>query len=107
MSTTTESECAPAYVDIFMSAFYRRIAFQNLVRASQMSYGTNKPSETDTSNRARMTKQIAEYLLDEHGPLAYTLALDKVETEPHPQMWRDVLAWLDDINKERSNVSDL
>lgn len=72
-----------------------------------MSYGMHKPSEADANNRARMTKQIAQYLLDEHGPLAYTLALDKVETEPHPQMWRDVLAWLDDINKESDDVSDL
>jgi len=90
-----------------MTTFYKNIAHQNILRAASMSYEDKNPSDEKKEDRVRMTKQIAEYLLEQYGPLAYTHALDKVETESQPQMWRDVLAWLDDINKESSNVDNI
>jgi hypothetical protein len=51
--------------------------------------------------RARISKQIAEFLIDVHGPAAHFHVLKELEAEiMSKDMWRDVLSWLDDLTKE-------
>ena len=49
--------------------------------------------------RHRFSKEIAEDLIADKGAFAHLYALEKVETQPAgaKPMWRDVLAWLDEL----------
>jgi hypothetical protein len=65
------------------------------------------------ASRHRMSKEIAEELLAEKGAGAHFYCVEKLALEPNsPRMWRDVLAWLDELGgddglpKERGD-SDL
>jgi hypothetical protein len=52
---------------------------------------------TDVS-RHRMSKEIAEELVEEMGDKAYLYCVEKLATNTqNPRMWRDVLTYLDEM----------
>lgn len=52
---------------------------------------------TDVS-RHRMSKEIAEELIEEMGDKAYLYCVEKLATNTqNPRMWRDVLTHLDEM----------
>ena len=55
--------------------------------------------------RHRMSKEIAEELLAVRGAFAHYDALEKLANDTHhPQLWHDVLAWLDEMEKPHGRV---
>ena len=51
---------------------------------------------TDMS-RHRMSKEIAQELKDQIGDGAYLYCVERLSNNTdHPQLWRDVLSWLDE-----------
>jgi hypothetical protein len=64
---------------------------------------------TDQS-RHRLSKEIAIDLLDEHGDGggAHLHCVEKLTNNAaNPQLWRDVLAWLDELNNDPANTRSL
>ena len=56
-----------------------------------------------TTERVRFTKQIAEELIAVHGTFAHLAALETLETQKNVgqrDLWRDVLAWLDELGED-------
>ena len=92
MSETTE-------LDAIMTRMYKSLAYLNAVDEGRKLHMDDR-NVTDP-RRARITKQIAEFLIDTHGPSAHFQALKELEAETMSRdMWRDVLSWLDDLTKE-------
>ena len=59
-----------------------------------LSYSMN----VTTESRHRMSKEIAEELLAEHGATAHLYCLEKLTNNTNaPQLWRDVLTYLDEL----------
>lgn len=54
-------------------------------------------------SRHRMSKELAEELIQEMGDSAYLFCVEKLQRGAHPLLWRDVLTWLDELNKGESN----
>ena len=50
-------------------------------------------------SRMRMSKELAQELKAQVGDGAYLYCVEKLSNgTDHPQLWRDVLAWLDETN---------
>lgn len=50
-------------------------------------------------SRHRMSKELAHELKDQLGNGAYLYCVERLSNNTdHPQLWRDVLAWLDETN---------
>ena len=48
-------------------------------------------------SKHRMAKQLAQELIEQRGDNAYLFCVEKLSNgTEHPQLWRDVLTWLDD-----------
>ena len=48
-------------------------------------------------SKYRMSKQLAQELIEQMGDNAYLFCVEKLSNgAEHPQLWRDVLTWLDD-----------
>jgi hypothetical protein len=74
------------------------------IRSTPLSFagGVENYRMTTTIHRHRFSKEIAEeLLLDEGGDGAYFYCIERLarDTE-HPQLWRDVLIWLDELKGE-------
>lgn len=54
----------------------------------------------NTVARHRFSKEIAEELMQEKGEFAHFYALEKMESRNNVPLWRDVLAWLDEMKGE-------
>jgi len=92
MSETTD-------LDAIMTQMYKSLAYLNAIEAGIKIY-MDDPHAADP-RRKRVTKQIAEFLIDTYGPSAHFHALKELEAETMSRdMWRDVLSWLDDLTKE-------
>ena len=87
-----------------INRFYARIAHHNLVKLCEKHYSTMPPQSPDTDgSRRRMTKEIAEELIAWHGPMAAMHCLEALVNEKsHPQMWRDVMAWIKELQGEEN-----
>lgn len=66
-----------------------------LLASQQENYST-----VTTVQRYRFSKEIAEELLALKGAFAHLYALEKLEK--NDLLWRDVLAWLDELPKGES-----
>jgi hypothetical protein len=55
----------------------------------------------------RLTKQIAESLLEEYPNSAHLYALEKLNESHTPKMWRDVLTELDKLKGEKNASTEL
>jgi len=92
MSETTE-------LGVIMARMYKSLAYLNAIDEGRKLHMDDR-NVTDP-RRARITKQIAEFLIATHGPSAHFQALKELEAETMSRdMWRDVLSWLDDLTKE-------
>ena len=50
-------------------------------------------------SRQRMSKQLAQELKEQMNDGAYLYCVERLSNNTeHPQLWRDVLAWLDETN---------
>jgi len=50
-------------------------------------------------SRMRMSKELAQELKEQRGDGAHLYCVEKLSNgTEHPQLWRDVLAWLDETN---------
>lgn len=82
--------------------YFKRMHFNNLVRRAEFM--------GDVPARKRLSKQIAESLIESHGAFAHVYALEHVETDEttNSQLWRDVLAYLDELGEDdvRGNTGD-
>jgi hypothetical protein len=55
------------------------------------------------TERHRFSKEIAEELIVEKGAFAHFYCVEKLNSgTQNPELWRDVLAWLDELNKGES-----
>ena len=56
---------------------------------------------TTTMSRMRMSKELAQELKERYGDGAHLYCVEKLsEGTKDPELWRDVLAWLDDKELE-------
>jgi hypothetical protein len=56
----------------------------------------------DKDDRHRLSKEIAEELLKDHGVRAYMFCVEKLTGgTQQPQLWRDVLSYLDELTAEK------
>jgi hypothetical protein len=93
MSEMTDS------AEALIARMYEHLAYLNAVEKGRKIH-MDDPNATDP-RRARITKQIAEFLIDAYGPAAHFHALKELEAETMSRdMWRDVLSWMDDLTKE-------
>ena len=71
-----------------------RIDIGLLITWAHVVYKTNGLTEM---SRHRMSKEIAQELKDQIGDGAYLYCVERLSNNTdHPQLWRDVLAWLDE-----------
>jgi len=50
-------------------------------------------------SRMRMSKELAKELKEQRGNGAYLYCVERLSNNTdHPQLWRDVLSWLDETN---------
>ena len=60
----------------------------------ESTYGRRGLTE---KSKHRMSKKIAQELLEDYGDGAYLYCVEKLSNNTaNPQLWRDVLTWLDD-----------
>ena len=58
-------------------------------------------------DRHRMSKEIAQELRDQLGEGAYLYCVEKLSGDtPQPQMWRDVLTWLDETETTEGETNE-
>jgi len=73
----------------------------------QLMENAYKKPITDVS-RHRMSKEIAEDLINEKGDGAYLHCLEKLTNDTsNPRLWRDVLTYLDETKGKANESSSL
>ena len=55
----------------------------------------------------RLAKQIAESLVEDYPNSAHLYALEKLNTQSQPDLWRDVLIELDKLQGEKNALPEL
>ena len=110
-----------------LDRYYRKMHFNNLVRRAEslpknlvmqtykmttpippyLASGQENYGMTTNVVRHRFSKEIAEELLNDKQEFAYLYALEKLANDTHhPQLWRDVLLWLDEMEKPNGGTVD-
>lgn len=110
-----------------LAKYYGRMHFNNLVRRAEsvqghlamqtyrmttpippyLASGKENYGMTTTVVRHRFSKEIAEELLNDKQEFAYLYALEKLANDTnHPQLWRDVMLWLDEMEKPYGGTVD-
>lgn len=70
------------------------------VTFAEFIYGRSGVTE---KSKHRMSKEIAQELKDQFGDGAYLYCVEKLSNgTAQPQLWRDVLYWLDEIKEPAS-----
>ena len=70
---------------------------------AHVSYNTKGITEM---SRHRMSKELAQELKEQMGDGAYLYCVERLSNNTdHPQLWRDVLAWLDETKDPASTGS--
>lgn len=81
--------------------FAKKLSLDNLMEMAHiMDDFEFKPNEREPK-RMRLTKQLADQLIDQFGDHAHFRAMEELEKNPNNQLWRDTLSWLDDLTKEK------
>ena len=101
---------------------YRRIHFYNLVsRAERMGKETHMKGLNEgfakvayemkgvtKESRHRLSKEVAEELRELNGDKAFLYCVEKLSNgTQNPQLWRDVLTWLEELNNEPASAGSL
>jgi len=59
-------------------------------------------------SRHRLSKEVAQELREEYGNRAYLYCVEKLSNNTvNPQLWRDVLTWLEELNNEPASAGSL
>jgi hypothetical protein len=103
--------------------FHRRIHFHNLVsRAERMEWkGTHMDGLNEgfaevayemkgvtKESRHRLSKEVAVELRELNGDKAFLYCVEKLSNDTrNPQLWRDVLTWLEELNNEPASAGSL
>jgi hypothetical protein len=102
--------------------FHRRIHFHNLVSRAErvgkekylkgLSEGfagvAYETKGVTLESRHRLSKELAEELKQELGDKAYFYCVEKLSNNTQsPQLWRDVLSWLEELNNEPAGAGSL
>lgn len=82
-----------------LSAYIITTSVPPLLASQQENYSMVK-----TVTRHRFSKEIAEELIADKGAFAHFYALEKLENKVNETLWRDVLAWLDEMEKPHGRV---
>jgi hypothetical protein len=83
-----------------LDAVYRRLYFTNMVQRA--TNWEESDLDLDKDNRHRMSKEIADELIDMKGNGAYIYCLEKLANDTKaPRLWRAVLAYLDEHELNR------
>lgn len=92
-----------------MDRFYNRFLLQNKILFCERSYAAiTYPMFELKESRQRMTKEIAQALIEWYGPMAAVHCLEKLTNDaPQPQMWRDVMSWITELQGEKNDNDDL
>lgn len=90
-----------------MDRLYAILILKNKILFCERSYAAIAfPMSELKESRQRMTKEIAEELIAQHGPMAALHCLERLANNtPQPQMWRDVMTWITELQGE-SDVND-
>jgi len=68
-------------------------------------YGTEGVTQ---GSKHRMSKEVAQELREEYGNGAYLYCVEKLSNNTvNPQLWRDVLTWLEELNNEPATAGSL
>jgi len=68
-------------------------------------YGTEGVTQ---QSRHRLSKEVAQELREEYGNGAYLYCVEKLSNNTvNPQLWRDVLTWLEELNNEPASAGSL
>ena len=81
-------------------AVYRRLYFTNMVQRATNWEDSNL--YFDKNGRHRMSKEIADELIDMKGNSAYLYCLERIANDTKaPRLWRAVLSYLDEHELNR------
>ena len=96
--------------------FHRRIHFHNLVSRAKRMGGLNEGfaevayemKGVTKESRHRLSKEVAEELRELNGDKAFLYCVEKLSNDTrNPQLWRDVLTWLEELNNEPASAGSL
>jgi hypothetical protein len=92
-----------------MDRFYNKLVLQNKIIFCEKSYAAIAfPMSELKESRQRMTKEIAQELIEWYGPMASLHCLEKlIDDASQPQMWRDVMSWIDELQGKKNDNDDL
>ena len=92
-----------------MDRVYNKLILKNKIRFCEASYSAiTYPTSTIRDSRQRMTKEIAQELIEQHGPMAALHCLEKLSNDTlQPQMWRDVMSWIIELQGEKNDNDNL
>jgi hypothetical protein len=75
------------------------------VEFAESFYGRNGLTQ---DSKHRMSKELAKELRDQMGDNAYLFCVEKLSNGTvNPQLWRDVLTWLEELNNEPASAGSL
>ena len=95
---------------------HRRIHFHNLVSRAERMGGLNEGfakvayemKGVTKESRHRLSKEVAEELRELNGGKAFLYCVEKLSNDTqNPQLWRDVLTWLEELNNEPAGAGSL
>jgi len=105
-----------------LAKYHKRLHFNDLVsRAERMEWkGTHMDGLNEgfaevayemkgvTKSRHRLSKELAEELRELNGDKAFFYCVEKLSNNTkNPQLWRDVLTWLEELNNEPAGAGSL
>lgn len=106
-----------------LAKYYKRLHFNDLVaRAERMEWkGTHMKGLNEgfaevayemkgvtKESRHRLSKEVAEELRELNGDKAFLYCVEKLSNDTrNPQLWRDVLTWLEELNNEPASAGSL
>jgi len=105
-----------------LAKYYKRFHFNDLVaRAERMGKETHLKGLNEgfakvayemkgvtKESRHRLSKEVAEELRELNGGKAFLYCVEKLSNgTQNPQLWRDVLTWLEELNNEPASAGSL
>ena len=73
--------------------------------SAEVAYETKGVTQ---QSRHRLSKEVAQELIEEYGDGAYLYCVEKLSNyTKNPQLWRDVLTWLEELNNEPASAGSL
>lgn len=99
-----------------LDKYYKRLHFNVLVSRAERIGGLNEGfaevayemKGVTKESRHRLSKEVAEELRELNGDKAFLYCVEKLSNDTrNPQLWRDVLTWLEELNNEPASAGSL